>query len=362
MEHNSSKVNIGFTQFRRSRLFFGVGLILLSFGCSGGSVGSYQGKFTKTTSADIGHFADYTISLINEADFALSKENAVYTRQFFDPDNIDVHELIELSKEAENLLDGIIDYSIELVTIAETKKTDADRVAAYAAYLDTIEDWVERELDLGDTHYKNLVESVRSQKKFQDALLEAQPLINAVGRYGTLLINEVLAKGEELALEVDLEIDLEYREVIEYHEALQQEKYAVLDAFEQVYRTYAGQPEAFEKLRKSRTVMAKGLVPKGEPTEADLRKIAEHLGTRLKALRYIEEETEDDWIRYRKTHNELDRLYDELIANSNRARLVFLVWVRAHQKMASGKVAPAEWFDIEELPMDLFQMGTKLVF
>ena len=76
----------------------------------------------------------------------------------------------------------------------------------------------------------------------------------------------------------------------------------------------------------------------------------------------IEQETAQDWNVYRETHRELDRLHDKVIQQNRQARLITLVWLRAHQKMASGVTSPAEWFDIKTLPGQLVKMGTKAVF
>ncbi len=76
----------------------------------------------------------------------------------------------------------------------------------------------------------------------------------------------------------------------------------------------------------------------------------------------VGEEIEPDWIHYRATHLELDDLYKDAQYEIRQIRLITLVWIRAHQKMASGIVSPAEWFDISDAPAMLLKMGTKAVF
>ena len=44
-----------------------------------------------------------------------------------------------------------------------------------------------------------------------------------------------------------------------------------------------------------------------------------------------------------------------------KVRLILLVWARAHQKMASGIVDPADWFDIKDTPAMLIQLGLKQI-
>jgi hypothetical protein len=89
------------------------------------------------------------------------------------------------------------------------------------------------------------------------------------------------------------------------------------------------------------------LVPKGKPSDKDLGVLADHLMSRLEALALITKEIEPDWETYRAAHEELDRIHKRIIRDANTARVLTIVWVHGHYEMASGKKAPAEWFDVE---------------
>ena len=106
----------------------------------------------------------------------------------------------------------------------------------------------------------------------------------------------------------------------------------------------------------------RALIPKGKPTEDDLTKIAEHLIKRLEITHKIWQEIEPDWELYRATHRELDELYQTIQVRLKRTRAAVIIWIRAHQKMASGKTNPAEWFDVENAPAQLFQLRSKAIF
>ena len=41
-------------------------------------------KFSSQTKANIGFFADHTISMLSDADFGVTRTESVYTREFFD--------------------------------------------------------------------------------------------------------------------------------------------------------------------------------------------------------------------------------------------------------------------------------------
>jgi len=120
--------------------------------------------------------------------------------------------------------------------------------------------------------------------------------------------------------------------------------------------------EAYERLRKAESIHRKDLIADPPPSDEDLEKISEFLRTRLSALHLIENETKSDWETFRAAHRELDQLHEKASREINRARLIALVWLRAHQKMASGVASPAEWFDIQSLPSTLINQGVKAAF
>jgi len=55
-----------------------------------------------------------------------------------------------------------------------------------------------------------------------------------------------------------------------------------------------------------------------------------------------------DYDDYFRSHNELKKIIDTKDEGIKEARLTFIIWSRAYQKMAMGKTDPAEWFDISE--------------
>ena len=252
--------------------------ILLLSGCA-----SMSKKFTGQQKANMGIFADHTIAMLDDADFGFDRDESVYTREFLGSQVEGDLELQNGLKEAGWFFGEIIDYSVGLVTIVETKP------------------------------------------------------------------------GEAL-------IDEEYKEVILYQEGLEEEKYAILRSFGLLYLAYKGEPDAFDRLVAEKTIRRQELLPDGEPSIEELETIGAHLGKRLEAIHLIEQEIAQDWKNYRETHRELDKLHDKAIQQNRQARLITLVWLRAHQKMASGVTSPAEWFDIKTLPGQLVKMGTKAIF
>ena len=44
---------------------------------------SFNQKFKPSVEADVGIFADHTLAMLEAADFGISKNNALYTKEFF---------------------------------------------------------------------------------------------------------------------------------------------------------------------------------------------------------------------------------------------------------------------------------------
>ncbi|WP_455201404.1 hypothetical protein [Kaarinaea lacus] len=323
---------------------------------------SWEGKFSGTKEANVGIFADQTIATLTDPDLGLPVGKSVYVREYVDPSEPEEQEFTKLEKELERRLLTLVKYSIALVDIAETSKTDKERVEKYADFLAALQKKAEERHEQNAGHYDELIEKIRSAEKFHDALQMAQPLINASGRAYQILLDELDQSLKILEAKLDQKIDKRFDTVIKYQKALEEEKYAILIALGQLYATYKGEPEAFQKLRDSGVIRRKALLPKGTPTEDEMSQIAEHLVKRLEITHKIWREIEPDWELYRATHRELDELYTLIKTGINETRAIVIIWARAHQKMAAGKTNPAEWFDIEDAPAQLFKLGTKAVF
>ena len=329
-------------------------------GCA--TMTSVSKKFSAQQKANMGIFADHTISMLDEADFGFDRDESIYTREFLSTNVEGDRELQDGLKEAGWFFGEIVDYSIGLVTIVETKSGEAAKVKAYQEFMSGFNAEMLEKLDMDPDYYASTLEEIGQQEEFLGALRKGQIIINAAARYMHSVLDKIEVDVEIVVKNVEFLIDEEYGDVILYQEALEEEKYAILRSFGQLYLAYKGEPGAYERLVEEQTVLRQELLPQGKPSIEELEIIGRHLGKRLEAIHLIGQEIAQDWNNYRETHRELDRLHAKVIQQNGQARLITLVWLRAHQKMASGVASPAEWFDISTLPSQLIKMGTKAVF
>ena len=337
-------------------LMTGLGILVLATAFSG--CAATTAKFKGSTKANVGFFADQTMTMMSQADFAFTRDELVYTREFVNPDGEVEKRVLALQDEISDLFKKIIIYSFDLVVIYETHDTDAERIAAYADSLKKPEEELLRKLGLPRETWDRVTTQVRAQKKFIEAVQAAQPIINAAGWRINTAIDEMIKALDQVAANMDRAIEEEFAGILRYQEILEREKYAVLEALELVYRAYAGERGAYNSLRRHPAIRKKSLVPKGKPSDKTLGTIADHLMNRLEALARIGEEIEPDWQAYRAAHEELDRIHQKIVRSANTARVLTIVWVHGHYEMARGKKAPAEWFDVERFG----ELAVKAVF
>jgi len=326
------------------------------------SCASMTQKFKKGTVANVGVFADQTIAMLSEADFGFSDDQAIYLRDFWDAEYSLEKGFMQHRNEAGLFFRGIVLYSLNLVLIVETKPSVEAQIEAYADYLGDFDDTLLNNLGMEKDHYTEMIEKVRASETLLEALRAAQPIINASGRYMNLILDNLNESLEELVIDLEKRIDFRYRDVVHFQKVLEKEKYWVLGAMEKLYWANDGDREAYKELIDSQAIIKKSIIPEGDPTEDDFITLAKYLYGRLNGLARIVQEIEPDWELFRASHRELDAAHLRGLDKIRQARLITLVWIRAHQKMSSGVSTPAEWFDFKSLPKRLIEQGTSSVF
>jgi hypothetical protein len=324
---------------------------------------SARKKFLGTTEANVGMFADTTLAMVGDPEFGFVRGSAIYIKVFLNLDEEEEKNFVNAMRRAELVMAAMVEYSFTIVNFVESEPEPEGRVRLYAEYISAFEDKVIKALGLDADHYEAIIEDVRDQKKFMDALKAAQPIINGLGRYMHLALTDMSKALDAWAEKVDKKIDTKYAEVIRYQEDLESEKYEILATMGQLGLAAKGDKEAYKRALAKGTILSKEVIPRGSSASyEELTEIWKYLGERLDGIDRIWKEIEPDWTTYRETHRELDQLISKSKREMTRVRLTTLVWVRAHQKMASGKFSPAEWFNIKDTPAMLIGVGAKAVF
>ncbi len=320
-----------------------------------GGCASYNKKFKKGTVANVGFFADSTVTMMSNLNLQMGRKETLLTRRFFSVDEPEELRVIELDDAFQSTIKGLVKYSIKIVNIAESASTEEEMIAKYADYLTQYKEML-TERDLFDAEsFDQTIEKVREQEKFLDALRAGQALLNAVAMDAILNVEELIGAIDLLVEKVDLKIDEEYEEVIRYRKILEDEKSEILRAFALIYAAYKADEPELSALRESGVIWMPEIIPEGTPTCEELKIIGEHLEARLEAMHRVSQEVEPDWNDYLATQKELRTVSNRIAIMIKQTQIMMLTWVRAHQKMAAGTVDPADWFDIGESTKNLLK-------
>ncbi len=334
-----------------------VGFFLLSItGCA-----NLTKKFTPGTRVNIGLFADNTIAILDDLEPDMWRKETVITRRFFNPAEPEERKVLALADQTRKGIGRIVQYSITLVSLAESSRSQRDMVAAYADYIATFKSDIVQRMNLEPGNYDALIDDIRRQNDLLSALQTAQPILNRSAMNGIMRLSELSRAIGALAEKIDGKIEAEYADIVRYHQKLEDEKFSILSAFETIYDAYRTDDHDLSGLAQSGVIWLPEIVPNGRATKKELKDIVAHLQSRMDAMHKVQQEIKPDWEEYRSGLREVDHLATVAVERINRIRLILIVWVRAHQKMASGVVEPAEWFDINDAPRQLINYGLKLL-
>lgn len=338
------------------RLLVGALLFLVLTGCA-----TVKDKFQPSTRADISLFADNTIAMLSDVDLSIDRNEAIFARRFINEDEAEEKRMIMLNDNMQIALFNIVDYSISLVQMVESDRADKEMVAGYADHLSRFKDDILYGTGMTSEQFDARIATIKQEPDLLAALRAAQPIVSASVMAAINELKALTDAIEAVANKIDARIDTEYSDIIRYQQKMEAEKARILMAIEIIFDAYRTDNPDLSGLAANGAIWFPEIIPKGRPTNKDLQKISKHLRARLDALHTIQQEIQPYWEEYRAAHKELDDLTDKTLKQVNQARLILLVWVRAHQKMATGVVDPAEWFDINDAPAQLIGIGRGLL-
>ena len=165
---------------RMPLIILAVGVVIT--GCAG-----MNQKFAATKAVNLAPFADYTISMLAEADYGFTKDEVYYTRDYLSGQTELEKEYLGLSSQVEYVGDMLLDYSVGLVTLSESGLSEPEMVARYLKFIKSLEKVIIENTDLSQEDFNEIVDNIAQQQKLLPALNAAQPLVNAGSRYIQLL-------------------------------------------------------------------------------------------------------------------------------------------------------------------------------
>jgi hypothetical protein len=248
---------------------------------------------------------------------------------------------------------GIIAYSIEIVTVAESNKSDKEKAQALANYLESLRQPIS-EKPIQEFHFTveqldTIIMNARSQKKFLNALGAAQPLIDEVAR----------ATGE-LTEESKTQLDRAYQEIYkdwtkEYSGAIWATDIIKKNQLRQLLALYHGSQYVRTSNQSSLDSfyvydpVSRKIYPEGHQLDAeDILEIEKRLYNHLTVIQDLKDMYQQDIIDYEEGLLELDNIKQAFNDALRQARMAILMWSRAHLQLSRGVTEPAA-IDIMQL-------------
>ena len=307
-----------------------IAAVLVMTGCA-----STEGKFSDTTVANMPAFADETLALMGGEDPGLHLNETVLIREYLDGSDPNEKLIDELVGTADRLLVAMTDYSLDLAMVADTVSDPEEQKRRYIENLTKLEQAVTETLQLQDLNLKANIDNAAREEKLLDAMRAGQPIIDALGRHGLLLLGRHDDGVEAVARLVEQGIEEDYAGLYKYGTWLGGHRDSVLlELGELIVQEEQGKNVAREE---------------------------NELIDRLEVIDRLASEIEPHWEIYRSAQRELDHVHISVLDSSNRVRLILLVWVRAHEAMTSGRTKEAEWFTMQDLGAVAYKLGRKLI-
>lgn len=310
-------------------------LAVIAFAAALTGCANMEGKFADTTVADLPVFADETIALMGGEDPGLTVNETVLIREYLTGEDPNEALIDDLAVKAELLLVAIVEYSLEIALVSETVSDPQERLRIYIDNLRKFERVITETLDLQELNLAANVAQAAQQEKLLDAMRAAQPVIDALGRYGLILLARHDDGVTEVAAHVERGIDEDYKGLYEYG-------------------TWLGG-------HRDEVLMELGGLIEQEAEGKNIIGREQELIARLEIIDRLSKEIEPHWEIYRSAQRELDSVHINVLNSSNRTRLILLVWVRAHERMTTGRIEDAEWFTMKDLGAAAFKLGRKLL-
>ncbi|MEA3408822.1 MAG: hypothetical protein U9Q95_00580 [Candidatus Eisenbacteria bacterium] len=320
-------------------------MILPSFGCS---------HFVPSTAANVAPFAEQTLAMAGSIDHSLGQGRLVYARHLAQgPETARYKESLG---ELQGHVRGIVAYSLQVVTVAESGLPADEKAKELAGFLDRLIDHINADADvrssLDQENVRAIIESVRAQESLVNALREAQPLVDEAGAATLDIINELSDSAKAAEAEITGEIQERHGPMVRYAAIFKRQQAEVLEGLTLIDSYWKGDDLALEPLRESAPRFMADTPPADRMTMDDVLAVEQRLFGRLAEMDQARESMASDMDVYFEQMRELDRISQSSTAALRTARVAVHLWVKTHRKLSRGITHPAT-FDLFEITESL---------
>lgn len=292
-------------------------------------------------------FAEHIIAMSENIQYGLSEEPVIWLSKYGDDPEIKplLAEFRTSANMTRRVLRGIVAYSIEVVTLAQSRATGRERAQALATYINSLMgpvfDVENVDLHISRAQFDSIVVDMREQNNLIDGLNSAQPVADEIAR----ILGEHIVHTELLLYrlneEITLAIEREYAPQLEFVETLQEAHAFALHSLELVIRSRNDPEFSFDELWETDYTLVRGFEKDKALTEEEWQTVTERALLRFERIEAVRRSVTAELDFYREETLELHRITMVAQKGIRRARATALAWAQAHRKLASGVTDPA---------------------
>jgi hypothetical protein len=320
---------------------------------------SISGKFNDTQQINLTPFSENVAAMASELDYGFDKIRSVHSKWYFNLNALKLKRLLNLEKLVTNEIHFIVKYSNRIVLLSNSNLSMVEKNTELTRYINKMYSRFSnsKSLSISSEEKTQIIENIKKQEKFLNALQSAQPFIDELSRYANRLLDQLKKAEVELAIHQVKKIDSENKHLKLLMLSLKKNEEQITSAIVLLNSYANGNESAFIELKKSKVLMEQSLIQsKDSLTHNQVNLLKKHLLNKLTENTNFYTQIDPSYQRYILAQTELILLEKVHDAEIRKIRIIFITFASAHRKMTSGVVKAAEWFDINDTPKLLFNL------
>ena len=307
--------------------------LALTAGCAGTS--------SKSKPVNVQALSEHTVAMVGELQFDLRRVRSIYLSEFVNDESSPATEEYEAAwQEFEVVMKATVAYSMSLVNLSIAPPAEGARQILandLQALIHVIYSQSLIQQSASDFEYDDVLQLVRAQETFVDALVYTQPAVDELARTMTRMIVRVQELVELAREEVETEIRTDHRGTLAFRRSASQRLESILAGLESIEKSRSGDTDAWTALLATDGAMSRRLGAQVKPTMKNLDNAEDILLNRLRVIELVRQRTEPNYQSFLKQRRELIEIEQAVTDTLRRAQVSVIVWSRVHGQIATGE-------------------------
>lgn len=317
--------------------FIFTGLLVSHSGCF------MLAPFQSSKRLDLSPFAANIIIVTADIQNVLYESQVVYLKDYVNVPELGKFE--DDSRGIREVIRHIVAYSLDLVTLAQSKLSDKERVKQYIYHLKELMELAVIDstisIKMTSAEIDSIYMKMLKERDVLDAFFVSQPLIDEFSEGSIDLVHECKDALDNAVKAVSQQLKEDNRIFVAGHKAVRIIQINSILNLGYLQQYHQGETHALDSLLAKEPSLSQVIKNKNQIASEDILAIEERLLYRLRTLNELRDQITPDLEYYDNQLRELDdftKMYDRALG---KARLLVTIWARAHGKMAAGITDPA---------------------